>query len=95
MENVLTSVIAKLDRISENVDALFDDENRADLNDLSASLRRLREQTGRNPRSPRCAVANPYLRDQEKRHRYGGVLAAGRTVAKVITDLAAFCGKTA
>jgi hypothetical protein len=95
LANVLTSVIAKPDRTSENVDALFDNGNRAELNVLSASLRRLREQTGRNPGSPRCAVANPYLRDQEKRHRYGGMLAAGRTVAEVITDLAPFCGKTA
>ena len=93
LANVLTSVIAKPDRTSENVDALFDDGNRAELNVLSASLRRPREQTGRNPGSPRCAVANPYLRDQEKRHRYGGMLAAGRTVRRSSPTLPPFVEK--
>ncbi len=31
LENVLTSVLAKLDRTSANIDALFDDENRAEI----------------------------------------------------------------
>ena len=37
LENVLTSVIAKLDRTSANVDALFDDENRAEVKKILAS----------------------------------------------------------
>ena len=37
LENVLTSVIAKLDRTSANVDALFDDENRAEVKKFLAS----------------------------------------------------------
>ena len=36
LENVLTSVIAKLDRTSTNVDALFDDENRAEVKKILA-----------------------------------------------------------
>jgi len=37
LENVLTSVLAKLNRTSENVDALFDDENRAEVKKILAS----------------------------------------------------------
>ncbi|MBB5349034.1 MCE family protein [Desulfoprunum benzoelyticum] len=37
LENVLTSVFAKLDRTSANVDAIFDDENREEVKKILAS----------------------------------------------------------
>jgi phospholipid/cholesterol/gamma-HCH transport system substrate-binding protein len=37
LENVLTSVLAKLDRTSANVDAMFDDDNRAAVKKILAS----------------------------------------------------------
>jgi phospholipid/cholesterol/gamma-HCH transport system substrate-binding protein len=36
LENVLTSVLAKLDRTSANIDAMFDDENRAEIKKILA-----------------------------------------------------------
>lgn len=37
LENVLTSVLAKLDRTSANIDAMFDDENRAEIKKILAN----------------------------------------------------------
>ncbi len=37
LENVLTSVLAKLDRTSANIDAMFNDENRAEVKKILAS----------------------------------------------------------
>ena len=37
LENVLTSVLAKLDRTSANIDAMFDDENRQEVKKILAS----------------------------------------------------------
>lgn len=37
LENVLTSVLAKLDRTSTNIDAMFDDENRAEVKKILAN----------------------------------------------------------
>ncbi len=41
LENVLTSVLAKLDRTSANVDAMFDDENRQEVKKILASSARV------------------------------------------------------